>query len=162
MKTPCKSLKYNLRFLIIILRMCPHLTGLSVYQCHIDSSQLNDLFSNIKKTRKGVLRTSFIHSFGWAVNWHGAFRKFWILRDNLYLNMSFTLKCFSIFISNTWSGERVLCFRDFSLRCWWGLYVTDVGNLRHLTSYFTCAILRTLKKYINIHYRESMSPNKQD
>lgn len=110
------------------------ITGLSIYECHFNLSNKNRrTFLNSKKK---IVFHAYVHIFGREESWHAAFHKSCILRDNLYLNISFKLKCFSIFISNTWRGERVLRFRYFSSRCCWSLFVTDVGNLRHLTFEF--------------------------
>lgn len=101
------------------------ITSLWMYECQFNISNIVEQKNLFHYTKKKGFR---------ADSWHTAFHKFCILRDNLYLSISFQLKCFSIFISNTWKGERVPCFRYFSLRCCWSLFVTDVGNLRHLTS----------------------------
>ncbi len=107
----------------------------------LQSNKNRRIFLNSKKK----CFRAYLHIFGQEESWRTTFHKSCILRDNLYLNISFQLKCFSIFIRNTWRGERVLRFRYFSSRCLWSLFVTDVGNLRHLTSYFFWVILSISK-----------------
>lgn len=95
--------------LFIIQRVCPQnvIAGPSMHGCHFNLSHIIFFFF------------THIYIFGRTADWHTTFHKFCISRDNLYLNIRFKLKCFSFFISSTWRGERVLCFRYFSSRCCW-------------------------------------------